>query len=635
MKRHAPAMSRSAILLWWVLALCLGGCAQDPEPPSYDNPFDPRNGQGMPVPDSLFVFVGNNAVQLYWGMPDNATADEFAVFRQRLDVVESEALLARLRARSFRDTGVRTGQAYAYRISAGQNGRFGPRSVAVEARPGVFSIVIAGDAPKTRTRSVTLSLSAPSGDKVRLYDDPAQSATSWLDLAPTLPFTLSPDDGDKTVYCVFLMQDGSEALPVFDSILLDTRAVILSVDFDGAETRTPGEILHFHLDAGEPGGTARVDVAGLFAQPPATSGLQLFDDGSVGDRAAGDGVYERAWVIPAGPEVTRAAVVGNFTDDVGNAASALSAPRPLSVHASLAPVTIVEPALFPPATSAASVTVRWTPQSTASDFASYQIFRSDTEPVDSTARQVGTITARTTLQFVDSDVVENEQYFYGVYVVGSEGRMQGSVNTLGVFVPNERPPRDVTLEPVSSIGPTSLSLRWSRSTDRDFAAYMVFRNETGTVTDLDTMVTRITDPNLNFWDELGLSDDTQYFYRLYVEDTGGLRSRSNEVSATTENDPPADVDSLWATNVTAIAATLNWTASTDRSFALYRLYRDEARPVTTTASTLVIEIDEIDLTHYTDIEIDPGMTYYYRLFVVDEGEAVSKGSDTIEVTTPD
>ena len=74
------------------------------------------------------------------------------------------------------------------------------------------------------------------------------------------------------MYCFFLMQDGSEALPVFDSIDLDTRAVIRSVDFDGAETREPGEILHFHLDAGEPGGTARVDVAGLFA------GLQLFDD---------------------------------------------------------------------------------------------------------------------------------------------------------------------------------------------------------------------------------------------------------------------------------------------------------------------------------------------------------------------
>ena len=63
------------------------------------------------------------------------------------------------------------------------------------------------------------------------------------------------------------------------------------------------------------------------------------------------------------------------------------------------------------------------------------------------------------------------------------------VNTQRVLVPNDRPPRDVTLEPVSSIGTTSLSLRWGRSTDRDFAAYMVFRNETGTVTDDDTMLT--------------------------------------------------------------------------------------------------------------------------------------------------
>ena len=131
-----------------------------------------------------------------------------------------------------------------------------------------------------------------------------------------------------------------------------------------------------------------------------------------------------------------------------------------------------------------------------------------------------------------------------------------------------------------------------------------------------------------------MSDDTEYSYRIYVEDTGGLTSRSNEVAATTENAPPADVDSLWATGVTAIAATLNWTASTDRSFALYRLYRDEARPVTTTASTLVIEIDEIDLTQYTDIEIDPA-----RSITTGSSSSTrvrtSKGSDTIDVTTPD
>ena len=620
MKRRGSTMSLTAILLCWVLALCLGGCAQDPEPPSYDNPFDPRNGQGMPVPDSLFVFVGNNAVQLYWGMPDNATADEFAVFRQRLDIVESEVLLARVHPRSFRDTGARTGQAYAYRISAGQNGRFGPRSVAVEARPGVFSIVINGNADKTRTRPVTIAFSAPSGDAVRLFEDPAQAATTPpVTLAPTLTYQLSPNDGNKTVYCVFQMSDGSEAIQVSDSIVLDLHAAILGVDFTGADTREPGETVHFIMLAGESGGTARIDVAGLF------TGLELFD--------AGNGIYERDWLVPAGREVTRAALTGNFTDDVGNVAS-LPGPRPLSVHERLAPVTIVEPALFAPPTLAASVTVRWTPQSPAVDFASYQIYRADTAPVDSTDRQVGNITARATLQFVDTDVVENQQYSYRVYVVASDGRMRGSTNTLGALVPNDRPPRDVTLEPVSSIGSKSLSLRWSRSTDRDFAAYMVFRNETGTVTDDDTMLTRITDPNLNFWDELGLSDDTSYSYRVFVEDTGSLRSRSNEVEATTENDPPADVDSLWATGVTAIAATLNWTESTDRSFALYRLYRSEVERVTT-SSTLVVEIDEIGLTHHTDIEIDPGMTYYYRLFVVDEGEAVSKGSDTISVTTPD
>ena len=176
MKRHAPAMSRSAILLSWMLALCLGGCAQDPEPPSYDNPFDPRNGQGMPVPDSLFVYVGNNAVQLYWGCPTMRPPTSSPCSGS--DSTSSTMKCCWRACRSFRDTGVRTGQAYAYRISAGQNGRFGPRSEPLRAQPGVFSIVIAGNAPKTRIRTVTISFNAPSGDAVRLSEDLAQLATT-------------------------------------------------------------------------------------------------------------------------------------------------------------------------------------------------------------------------------------------------------------------------------------------------------------------------------------------------------------------------------------------------------------------------------------------------------------------------
>jgi len=611
-----------------LLGLLLCSCFESPEQPQLDNPFDPSNGAGLPIPDSLSVLVGNNAVRLSWGLPDGQTAAEFAVYRQRLDVSEAEVLLGRVTPRSYLDSGVRNGRTYAYRVSAGRNGKFGTPSEPVQASPGVFSLVIADDAPKTRNRNVGVTLIAASSvAAVRLYEDPDSAATAvWRQPVSPASWTFrSAEDGSKTVYGVFRLQDGSETLPVFDNIVLDTHATIRTTGFTGSENRAPGDMVHFTLDAGESGGTARVDVAGL------VTGLELFDNGTGGDAAADNGIYERNWVLPAGSSVTGARITGQFSDDVANVATPFPSPQSLTVHESPDPVTLL-PLLFAEPPAAAAITVRWS-QSQAADFAAYQIFRSDSAPVDSTERQVGSITARSTVQLPDTDVIEGHHYCYRVYVLTTSGLQTGSVNTLCGDVPNERPPNAVALEAPAAITESSLSLRWTRSQDRDFTAYLVYRNETGTVTETDVLLKRITDVYENYHDDLGLTENTQYYYRVYVEDEGGLRARSDEVSATTINGPPVAVTLLPATDVTSIAATLHWEASTDPSFSLYRLYRSTSRPVNET-SDLVVESDERDLTSYTDISIDPATTYYYRLFVVDDDGAVSDGSNTIEVTTP-
>jgi fibronectin type 3 domain-containing protein len=388
--------------------------------------------------------------------------------------------------------------------------------------------------------------------------------------------------------------------------------------------------VHFVLEAGEAGGAARLDLPGLF------TALMLFDDGSNGDRAAGNGVYERDYMLPAVGNIAAAILTGRFTDDAGNEAAALNGARTFTLRRSPDPVALVEPATLAVPPDPAAVTLRWT-QAAASEFTAYQVFRSESMPVDSTARLVGTVTNRSAPQFADTDVIEGRQYFYRVYVVNAVGLQRGSANTLGVLVPNERPPREVSLDPAGSVGSTRLSLHWSRAADRDFAAYLLYRNETGAVTPTDSLICRIADVNQNYWTELGLTDDTSYHYRVFVEDTGPPARQSapsNEITATTTNEPPADVLLLPATDVTSIAATLHWEASADRSFAFYRLYRSDSKPVST-ATTLVAELDERDTTSYRDTAIDPGMTYFYRLFVADEQDAISKGSNTIEVTTPD
>jgi len=615
--------SLAGVALFVLLAL---GCAD--EDPTFDNPFDPRNGEDLPIPTAIDVFVGSNVVRLTWQLPEGESADEYAIFRARLDDAGiGEQLVARLKTTTYDDSSVRNGVPYAYRIAAGRMGRFGTRSEAIEVRPNVISIIIADDAPKTRLRSVAITATAPTAVTVKLSETPDPSTAQPRNLTPALTWTLSTGDGNKQLYAVFQLVDGSESVPVSDTIVLDTRAVIRAVSFDAPAVRTPGDTVHFTLDAGEPDGNAAIQVSGLFDTP-----LKLFDDGTNGDAMAGDGVYELDVVLP-GRVVSNAAVTGRFTDDVGNEASPLDGAKRLSVQEGPDAVELVATeAAEPP--DAAAVTLRWT-QFQGTNFASYRVFRSEMAPVDSSKKLVRTENSIGTVSFTDTDVVEGRTYHYRVYVVGTSGLMSGS-NTMLRAVPNVRPPAAVTIEPINSIGPNSIVVRWSRSPDRDFAAYRLYRNELGAVGENDSLIALLADVDVTSWDDAGLVKNTAYYYRVFTVDTANLTARSTEASATTSETIVPDAVSLLVPTLAEPpeppSVTLRWTQATESKFASYRVVRADAPPVEDSDELVALVTSRTTLEH-VDATVVEGRSYAYRVFVrVNSGE--QSGSNTLTVDVP-
>jgi fibronectin type 3 domain-containing protein len=368
-----------------------------------------------------------------------------------------------------------------------------------------------------------------------------------------------------------------------------------------------------------------VNVSGVFASVP------LFDDGTGGDVVAGDGIYERDMTIPASAAVEDQAVLGSFVDQAGNVAAGTGAPLLLTVRAHLEPIDLLGPLVSEPPDDP-SVTLRWSISSEES-FSAYRIFRSESAPVDSTDKLLYSVERETTLEYEDLTVVEGRTYRYRVYVQDAFGRESGS-NTVQAFIPNLRPPSSVRLSEPNSVSTTRIALDWGESGDLDFHAYRVYRNSTGAVADDDPLMTEIDDRTTIAWDDTGLRENTVYYYRVYVVDDGAMAARSNEVEARTKNEAPPAVTLHAAASIDSTSATLSWGQSLVHDFAFYRLYRDEI-PTVTTGSALVVELDDLTFTSFRDVELASGTRYYYRVFVVDEGDdAKATGSNTITLETP-
>lgn len=612
------------------LALCglllLAGCTTDTTEPVFDNPYDLTFDPSISSPEALGALVGSNLVRLTWRMPEGEVATTYVVFRAQINdsgaEIEAMHRIASATGLTYDDGQVRDGRLYRYAISAGVGGRYSPPGSVVEARPASFGIALEAGAQATRNQEVQVAFSVPTGTSAVLLSEREDLAgAEWRPITLVSRWALSTGDGTKTVHARFRLDGGAESLPVSDDIQLDTRAVIASVEFDGAEVRAPGQTIRFRVDTSESGGTVRLTVTNLVTD------LALLDDGTA-DATPGDGIYERTITLPSGVSIDRAPVRASFTDAAGNQAAPLESARRLTVQAPPAAVELLSPeTTLPP--DAAAVRLQWT-ASRESDFSAYRVLRTE----GATTRRLGVITSAPSVTFTDDTAAEGAAYSYAVEVVNAAG-LATSSNVVTLTVPNLRPPAAVTLTAPTVSSTTRLALGWGRSQDRDFAAYRVYRNSAGAVTDEDPLLAEITDIDRPFLDDDGLTENTAYHYRVYVVDRGGLTTRSNEVSGRTKNEAPPAVTLNLATEVDTGAVTLRWTSSEAHDFAVYRIYRSEGSGVNP-ASFLAAEIDNPAITTFRDTGLRAGVTYHYRVYVVDDGTDPgprSTGSNEITVTT--
>jgi len=470
-------------------------------------------------PSSLTVSLGDGIVVLKWSHPQAGEIDIFNIYRQS-SADTTFMKIDSTKALTYTDVNVNNGNLYTYGVVAVKNGFESARTISVPVSPAVFSVFINSGNEFTNRLLVELTLIAPQETAfMQISNEPSFIGAQWEPFSPAKTWTLTGNDGEKTVSAKFRDADDNESFePVTDTIILDTKAVIIEVtENTGGQPKSAGEIIHFTLNAGETDGTAFVDIGSSQFNIP------LFDNGTSGDDVEDDGIYKRNFQIPSALEVTNVKIIGRFTDKVGNVAQPRESDGFVTIQNPPMAVTLTEPEV-----TEEVILLSWS-ESSAEDFNVYKVFRARLPGVSTVSRLVTFINTRSTTTYEDRDIEENTLYFYRVFVFDTENTFSGSNEASATSAP-KKPPEPVTLALPFVINSDTLRLNWSQSIASDFASYRIYRSEFSPVdTTQAPIVILNNNPSVTTYDDGGRQVNISYYYRVFVFDSDGLSAGSNEV----------------------------------------------------------------------------------------------------------
>ncbi|RKY88681.1 hypothetical protein DRQ11_03090 [candidate division KSB1 bacterium] len=587
-------------------------------------PLSSSPGEYPPTPYNLKAKVYDKEVILSWEVSDTSDIYKYNILRK--DSSETEvSLIDSSFSRKYVDRGLVNGNRYFYQVSSVNGEGFeSKRSKLVSAIPNLYDVIINNNAEYTNSRQVTLTITAPVGTSyMKVSNDSTFGDASWEVFASVKSWTLVAGDGEKFVYVLFRDNaDHETSRPAYDSIILDTKAVIEEVyENTNGNAKAPGDSIHFKVITGEPEGEASIDIGNV------KTGLKLYDDGSNGDNLANDGVYELEYKIPRGLEVSNALITAHFTDRIGNIADAVTAPGKVTIQQPPTAVELYTPT--PVGNSLTALNISWS-QNTDTDFASYKIFRAKSPGVTSSSTLVTTITTQSTVTYDDTGLKEDETYYYKVYVFDKAGLSTGSNEVSGKTSKAESP------EPVTLFNPTnstehSLTLIWTQSRDDDFAAYRVFRSKSPGVDTTAVLDTTIITKSFVSYVDTELDSNTTYYYKVFVYNTYGLSSPSNEVQGKTKANEPPQAVILYTPIPDTTSVSLNWSQNEDTDFASYMIFRSNS-PGVDNSSQSIATITSRSQTNFRDTGLKENTTYYYKVYVYDKA-GLYAGSNEVDVKT--
>jgi len=120
----------------------------------------------------------------------------------------------------------------------------------------------------------------------------------------------------------------------------------------------------------------------------------------------------------------------------------------------------------------------------------------------------------------------------------------------------------------------------------------------------------------------------------FIDRAGNMAVPAEAADKLCFTEEPVPVRLIGAIDSTTSSITIKWEQSSEENFRSYRIYRDTDPPVEEAPQNMVKELFNISQTTYPDGGLTEGMTYHYRVFVVNDLEETA-GSNEIAVSTYD
>jgi chitodextrinase len=292
---------------------------------------------------------------------------------------------------------------------------------------------------------------------------------------------------------------------------------------------------------------------------------------------------------------------GNVSLD--SAALSVTTPAAPDTTPPTAPTGLTAPSVTP-----TQVQLTWNAATDNVGVTGYRIYRGGV--------RIGT---STTTGYTDATVAAATTYSYTVTAVdaaANESVPSAALSVTTPAAPDTTPPTQPGGLVVSATTATSVSLRWTASTDNVGVHHYEVSRDSGAPA--STTATAYTDS--------GLTPNTLYRYSVVAVDAAGNRSTAALVNGTTAPDttPPTAPTGLAAAGVTATQVPLRWVAATDDvGVTGYRVYRNGL--LLGTSAT----------TSYTDLTVSAATSYTYTVSALDAaGNESPQSSPPLTVTTP-